>query len=387
MKRSYLIVSLIVSVSLFLGFKYLTREKPVLVSVQEAEIGTVEATVANTRAGSVKARHRARLAPTVGGQIATLNVQKGDVVKEGQVLLTLWNKDLLAELQLARGQLAVAEATARETCLLADYLERQARRLTELKRHSSTSEASFEDAVATASAKKAACQAAGAQRDVSAARVDEMGAMIEKTLLTAPFPGIVAEVNGEVGEYATPSPPGIPTLPAIDLINRDTLYVAAPIDEIDAAQIRPGMEARITLDAFPKRIFKGKVRSISPYVLEQAKQARTVEIEADFSEPTEKINLLVGYSADVEIVIDSRQQAIKIPTEAVAEGGYVYILHPSDNHIERRKISPGLSNWRFTQVVSGLARGDRVVTTIDRERLADGVQAVIDNTAKKAGKK
>ncbi len=385
MKRSYVIVALVVSIGLFLGFKYLTRGKPVVVSVQEAEIGTVEATVANTRAGSVKARHRARLAPAIGGQIATLNVQKGDVVKEGQVLLTLWNKDLLAELQLARGQLAIAEATVRETCLLADYLERQAKRLTELKRHSSTSEASFEDAVATAAAKKAACQAAEAQRVVSAARVDEVAAMIEKTLLTAPFPGIVAEVNGEVGEYATPSPPGIPTLPAIDLINMESLYVAAPIDEIDAAQIRPGMEARVTLDAFPKRVFKGKVRSISPYVLEQAKQARTVEIEADFLEPMEKINLLVGYSADVEIVIDSRLQVIKIPTEAVVEGGYVYVLHPSDNHIERRKITTGLSNWRFTQVANGLAKGDKVVTTIDREGLADGITASIDNTAKKTG--
>ena len=387
MKRSYLIVALIASLGLFLGFKYLTREKPVVVSVQEAEIGTVEATVANTRAGSVKARHRARLAPAIGGQIATLNVRKGDVVKEGQVLLTLWDKDLLAELKLARGQLSVADATVRETCLLADYLERQARRQTELKRYSLTSEASFEDAVATAAAKKEACQAAGAQRDVSAARVDEMAAMIEKTLLTAPFAGIVAEVNGEVGEYATPSPPGIPTLPAIDLINRDTLYVAAPIDEIDAAQIRPGMEARITLDAFPKRVFKGKVRSISPYVLEQAKQARTVEIEADFSESMKKINLLVGYSADVEIVIDSRQQVLKIPSEAIAEGGYVFVLHPKDNRIERRKIAAGLSNWRFTQVISGLAKGERVVTTIDREGLADGVTAAIDKAAGKAGKK
>jgi HlyD family secretion protein len=129
------------------------------------------------------------------------------------------------------------------------------------------------------------------------------------------------------------------------------------------------------------------VRSISPYVLEQAKQARTVEIEADFLEPMEKINLLVGYSADVEIVIDSRPQVIKIPTEAVVEGGYVYVLHPSDHHIERRKITTGLSNWRFTQVVSGLAKGDKVVTTIDRDRLADGVKAVIDNTAKKTGTK
>jgi HlyD family secretion protein len=386
-KRSYLLIALIVAIGFFTGFKYLTRPKPIAVAVQEAEIGTVEASVANTRAGSVKARRRARLAPAIGGQIAILNVRKGDTVKQGQVLLTLWNKDIQAELKLAQEQVAVSEATARENCFLADYAGRQARRLTELKRHSSTSESSYEDAVATAEAKKAACQAAEAQKLVSQAKVDSASAMVERTFLTAPFPGIVAEVNGEVGEYITPSPPGIPTLPAIDLINMDELYVAAPIDEIDAAQIRPGMEARITLDAFPKRIFKGRTRSISPYVLEQAKQARTVEIEADFVETVERGSFLAGYSADMEIILDSRQQVIKIPTESVLEGGYVYVLHSEDNHIERRKITTGLGNWRFTQVVSGLVKTEKVVTTIDRDGLADGVKVVLDKLSKKSDKK
>jgi HlyD family secretion protein len=387
MKRTYLLIILTVVILLFIGLKYLTRAKPVAVAFQEVEVGTVEATVANTRAGSVKARHRARLAPAIGGQIATLNVQKSDVVKQGQILLTLWNKDILAELKLAQGQAIVADAAARESCLLANYADRQAKRQIELKRHSSTSESTYEDAVSTAAAKKAACQAAEAQRLVSQARIDAANAMVERTLLVAPFAGIVAEVNGEVGEYITPSPPGIATLPAIDLINLETLYVAAPIDEIDAAQIRPGMETRITLDAFPKRIFKGKIRSISPYVLEQAKQARTVDIEADFLEPLENNNLLVGYSADVEILIGSREQVVKIPSEAVAEGGYVYVLHTADNHVERRKITAGLTNWRFTEVISGLVKAEKVVTTIDREGLADGIKVVIDNTIKKSDKK
>ncbi|EKD39275.1 MAG: hypothetical protein ACD_75C00455G0001 [uncultured bacterium] len=213
--------------------------------------------------------------------------------------------------------------------------------------------------------------------------MDAAKAMVERTLLIAPFSGIVAEVNGEVGEYVTPSPPGIPTLPAIDLINMDSLYVAAPIDEIDAAKIRTGMEIRITLDAFPKRIFKGKTRSISPYVLEQAKQARTVEIEADFLDPMENGSLLAGYSADVEIVLDSRQQVVKVPAESLLEGGYVYALQP-DGHLERRKITTGLSNWRSFEVISGLVGGEKVVTTIDREGLADGVEAIVDTAAKNA---
>ena len=101
----------------------------------------------------------------------------------------------------------------------------------------------------------------------------------------------------------------------------------------------------------------------------------------------ENSTLLVGYSADIEIVLDSRQEVVKIPTESVLEGGYVYVLHPEDNHIERRKITPGLSNWKFTQIISGLVKAEKVVTTIDREGLADGVKAVIDKSTKKVDKK
>lgn len=378
MKRISFFVILLLLVGGFFAYRYLSREKPVTVAVKAADVGTVEATVANTRAGSVKARWRAKLAPAVGGRIATLNVHKGDEVEAGQLLLALWNKDLEAERDLAEKQAKVAEATALEICLLAEFAGRQAERQTELKKNRSTSESSYDEAVVTAASKKAACRAAQAQRAASLARIDAAAAMVERTIITAPFAGIVAEVNGEVGEFITPSPPGIATLPVVDLINMDSLYVAAPIDEIDAAQIRPGMDTRITLDAFPKKAFTGRTRSVSPYVLELAKQARTVEIEVDFLDPVKDVNLLVGYSADVEIILQSRPQVVRIPSESVQKDGHVYVVDPKSNRLQYRKTTSGLSNWQFTEVREGVAAGERVVTTIDRQGLGDGVVVVID---------
>ncbi len=386
MKRISLLVVLVLLVGGFFAYRYLFREKPVTVAVKEADIGTVEATVANTRAGSVKARWRARLAPAVGGRIATLNVRKGDEVKAGQLLLALWNMDLEAERDLAEQQAKVAEASALETCLLAEFAGRQAERQTELKKNRSTSESSYDEAVVTSASKKAACRAAQAQRAASLARIAAAAAMVERTIITAPFAGIVAEVNGEVGEFITPSPPGIATLPVVDLINMDSLYVAAPIDEIDAAQIRPGMDTRITLDAFPKKAFTGRTRSVSPYVLELAKQARTVEIEVDFLDPVKDVQLLVGYSADVEIILQSRSQVVRIPSESVQKDGHVYVLNPSTKRLEYRQATVGLSNWQFTEVREGVTAGEQVVITIDREGLADGVPAVIDDKADPAKK-
>ena len=377
-KKAFLLLPLAV-VGLVVGYLFVTREEPIAVAVQTVDRGAVEATVANTRAGSVKALHRAKLAPAIGGQIATLNVRKADTVKAGQVLLTLWNRDLQAELAVARSEAQASSAAAREACLMAEFAQRQAARLTELRRTRTTSEAAHDEAVATAGARRATCEAAEARRELAAARVEAAAALVERTILTAPFDGIVAEVNGEVGEYVTPSPPGIATLPAIDLINLDSLYVAAPIDEIDAAQIRPGMEVRISLDAYPKKRFQGQVRSVSPYVLEVAKQARTVEIEADFVTTADASGLLVGYSADVEILLDSRAGVVRVPTEAILRDGSVYLLDPASNRLQRRRVDTGLANWKYTEVTSGLSEGDRVVTSVDRQGLAEGVVVRAEN--------
>ncbi len=261
---------------------------------------------------------------------------------------------------------------------MAEYTGRQGQRLTELRKNRSTSESSYDEAIATAASKRAGCRAAQAQREVSLARIKAAEAMVERTVIVAPFAGIIAEVNGEIGEFITPSPPGIATLPVIDLINMESLYVAAPIDEIDAAQIRPGMEVRITLDAFPKKVFMGRTRSVSPYVLEQAKQARTVEIEVDFQEVVKDVNLLVGYSADVEIIIEERSKVVRIASESLQKDGHIYVVNATSNRLEYRKTGSGLANWQFTEIREGVAAGERVVTTIDRQGLADGVVVVID---------
>ncbi|MDR2550434.1 MAG: efflux RND transporter periplasmic adaptor subunit [Desulfobulbus sp.] len=387
MKKIFLFVLLPLALALFAGYRYLTREIPVKVTVQTVDSGPVEATVANTRAGTVKARLRANLTPAIGGQIATLKVRKADRVKAGQILLTLWNNDLQADLRLAQSEAVAAAAALRESCLLADLAEKQATRQSELIRTRSTSEALYDEAQATARARRAGCEAAQARQAEAVARIDAANATLERTILLAPFDGIVAEVNGEVGEYLTPSPPGIATLPAVDLINMESLYVAAPIDEIDTAQIRPGMAARISLDAFPKKHFPGRVRSISPYVLEVAKQARTVEIEADFADGAAPPNLLAGYSADVEIILDTRPEAVRVPTEAVLADGTVYAVDPATQRLHRQRIETGLSNWKFTEVRTGLRPGEVVVTTIDRQGLADGVLVAAERSGGEAAAK
>jgi HlyD family secretion protein len=195
---------------------------------------------------------------------------------------------------------------------------------------------------------------------------------LERTTLTAPFAGIVAQVTGEVGEYATPSPPGIPTPPAVDLIDDSCLYVSAPMDEVDAPRLRPGQPARISLDALPGQTFSGHVRRIAPYVTEVEKQARTVDVEVDFDTPPQR-PLLVGYSADAEAIIARRDNVLRVPTQAIQQDGTVLVLG-KDNTLEIRSLKTGLANWAFTEIVSGLKAGDRVLLSFDQENVKAGVK-------------
>ncbi len=372
--RPWLIAGGVVVV-LAVGSWFGTRPQPVAVRVVPVEQGSVLASVANTRAGTVDACNRARLSPPSGGQIARLPFRKGDEVQAGDVLLELWNDDRRAQLLQAERDAAAAASRAREACVTADVAKRQGERIRMVRAEGLVSEGEAEQAIGEADARAAGCDAARDQARVSQARIDVAKAELERTLLRAPFAGVIAEINGELGEFVTPSPVGIPTPPTVDLVDGSCLYISAPIDEVDAPAVRVGQRAMITLDAFPGQRFPGFVRRVAPYVLDLEKQARTVEIEAEIENP-KLYNLLPGYSADVEVELENRENVLRIPTQALIEGRRVLVLDAASGLLVSREVERGVSNWEYTEVLSGLAAGELVVTSVDREGVADGVAAV-----------
>ncbi|MDD2776433.1 MAG: efflux RND transporter periplasmic adaptor subunit [Gallionella sp.] len=355
------------------GGWYYTRPAPIEVQLVKVQRGAVEATVNNTRAGAVKACHRAKLSAPAGGQIAQLLVKKGQRVQSGEVLLTLWNNDLQAQMQLAEQQLHTTQSRITEICTLATLSQSEAERSRELREKGFISAEGLERANANAQAKQAACHSARSEVAQSQSRINLAKAGLQRMVLRAPFDGIVADISGELGEYATPSPPGILTLPTIDLIDDRCLYVSAPIDEVDAAHIKIGQTSRITLDAIKGKTFAGKVKRIAPYVLELEKQARTVEVEVEFVTRPDAENLLVGYSADVEIVHTLHDKVLRIPTPTLLEGKRV-LLYRADGILEERAVTTGLANWEFTEIISGLAENDQLVLSLDGEGVKAGAK-------------
>lgn len=354
------------------GTYWLTRPKPVAVVLKKVERGDVVSSVVNTRAGTVEACQRTKLSPILGGRIEYLGVKEGDKVKKGQLLMKLWNDDQKAQQTLAEAQRFTSTQRVTEICTMAANATREAERQTALRAKGFVSDAREDTAKSEAQARRAACETARAEVAGAQARVGVTKAEQGRTTLFAPFDGTVAKITGELGEYSTPSPPGIMTPPAIDLIDESCLYVKAPMDEVDAPKITVGLPVRISLDALPKQTFTGIVKRVAPYVLAVEKQARTVDVEVSFVD-TPKSPLLVGYSADVEIMLATRASVIRIPTSALVEGRRVMML--SEGTLIDRSVKTGLSNWEFTEIVDGLAEGDSIVISLEREGVKVGAAA------------
>jgi len=380
MRRIAIIAAVILVLGL--GFFWFSRPKPIPVILKEVATGKVEATLANTRAGTVEACLRTKLSTIIGGRIEYLGVKEGDKVKKGQLLLKLWNDDQQAQAALSQAQVVLADRRVEEVCIAALNAEKEAKRQSDLRARGFVSTSREEAARTDAEVRRASCNTAKA--DVAQAEAKFKATRVEqgRVALYAPFDGTVAKIVGELGEYSTPSPPGVPTPPAIDLIDDSCLYVKAPMDEVDAPKIKAGQTVRVSLDALPGKLLPGKVRRVAPYVSAVEKQARTVDIEVDFAEPEATGKLLVGYSADVEIILDGRDKVLRIPTAAIQEGSRVLLFNADSGKLEERKIKAGLSNWEYTEVLEGLAAGDRIVTSLEKEGVKAGAAVTPDDKAK-----
>ncbi len=350
-----------------------SRPQPLAVPLVEVARGPVETLVANTRAGTLKACRRTHLSFNLGAQVVERLVEEGARVEPGQVLMRLRQDQLQARVEEARARLEGLRNQRQQRCLQAELDRRDHRRLAQLQARQLVAEDRVDQSATRARLARLACAGAAVAIDEAEASLALQLAVLDQATLRAPFAGIVAQINGEVGEFVTPSPPGIPTPPAVDLIDDSCLYVEAPIDEVDAARVALGMPVRIGLDAYRERRFGGSVSRIAPFVRDLEKQARTVDVEVRFDAVPEDVALLTGYSADVEILIEQHPQALRIPTEALLEGRRVLRYEPAEGVLRAVEVRTGLGNWRWTEVLEGLQEGQRILASLEQEGLADGV--------------
>ncbi len=292
------------------------------VRVARAELGRVESTISNTKAGTVKARRRAQISPETGGRVVEIAHREGERVQAGAPLLRLNDATHRAELLLANESLRAVQASRGEACVARDRAHRDLERKRTLARENIVSEDLLDQLETVAKAADASCKAVTAEVGTARARIAVVEAELEKLTLRAPFDGVIAEVAVEVGEWITPSPPLLPT----------------------------------------------------PAVIET--QNRTVEIEVELEDQEFSSQLLPGTSADVEVILEAREDVLRIPTSALLEGRHVLLAR--DGTLVDQPVEVGLKNWDYAEVRSGISAGQLVVVSLDRAEVKAG--AVVEVT-------
>lgn len=299
------------------------------VSVIKVERGDVEATVSSVNSGTVRAEQVAELAFGSVGRVRELNVKLGDLVRKGQILAQVENDDLESRLTSAQEDLARAQT---------------------LKRSSAMS-----------------------QSGVSQAHAAFDGATIayEKSLIKAPYDGVIAELNLEIGQLSQIT--AINLQAPIRIVDLAPRYVRAEIDEVDLSKVKIGLPARVKILAVRREPFKATVRKVVPFVSNIREQDRTSEIE--LSVESEGILLPAGASADVEILTATKTNVLTLSSRALlGRGGNRYAYRLNGSTLTKVPVQIGIFGYTVSEVIAGLSEGDETALPSDKVELVDGMR-------------
>jgi len=325
-----------------------------------------------TANGYVVARQRASVSTEVSGRLATLYVEEGSRVSQGQVLGVLQNEDQRAAVQNAKASLAAARAQSAEAKASAWEADLELGRVRELLGRGLVSQSEFDAADAKAQVARARVESAAAEIGSAEARLQSASVSYEKTFIRAPFAGAVLRKEAEVGEIVSPIPSsgGLTRGAIVTMANLASLEVEVDVNEGYVARTREGMRTEIALDAYPNDRFPGRVRQIVPTA---DRQKATVLVKVAFDSLDARV--LPDMGAKVAFLADAPRSsggggggsadpaaAVSIPRGAVHErDGRAVVYVVEGDRARTRGITPRPLAGDRVLVSGGLAPGELVV--------------------------
>jgi multidrug resistance efflux pump len=381
--------------------------KAVPVRTAKVQRAAMELTVSAAATGTVKAAREVELTLQRPGRLQKVLAEEGQEVDEGALVAQLDTREAELRLSSARaalehartvlGQLQQAyeplrvevESTIRRTEAQLKEAQWRLERLRRLFEKGFASEAELEAAERALAVQKAAYEAALSGRlrlqadarriQAQEAKVKEARAALRQaelwlsySYLRAPFRAVLASRPAKPGQYL---PRGARVATLLDM---DSLYIEAPLDEVDVAKVKEGQMVKLRIDAHPGRVFSGRVFMVAKTVRGGGHEARTFLVRV---RPTEDIpGLRPGMSADVEVVVKTITDALVVPASAVFQrngGRYVYVRQGSRARLQRLRI--GASSWEHMEVLQGLREGQEVIITPDVPGLAPGARIKVSH--------
>ena len=359
-----LVVALLAAGALVRAFLF--RERAIDVEAVSVGLGPVEDVVVNSEAGTVKARSRARLGVEAIGRVAVIPHREGSAVNAGDLLLRLEYTTEMARLEAARRNADVLHATLAGARSVSNLAQKSLDRIASLHSRGLAPQAQLDEAREQAERGKAEVRAAEARLRSAETAVSLAQDELTHGEIRAPFEGTVSQRFVEIGEEVSPGQP------LLELVSLSRIYVSAPIDERDAGHLQVGLPVRVTVDTYPGVVWKSRLTRISPVVEMAKEQNRTQEIEADLPADSTKPHPRPGMTADVEIVLERRDGVVRVPTLSVIDGQRVFVIEKG--RAVSRPVKVGLRSWEWTEVLTGLRTGERLVTSLDRAGLKEGVR-------------
>ena len=359
------------------------------IPVQISPVIRKQMTYSLTVTGDIAPMLQVDLFPRVSGYLERIDVNLGDSVRQSQVIAQIDRTEFLqkvkeveAKVAQAKANLSELEAGSRpEELRQAEEALRQAQsRFDNAKLHRERVEALFKRQVISkkeadiaemdytvAEAQLAASQQnlklvrEGARQEVregSRAKLKEMEALLaqeqirlQNTLIIAPFQGEIIRKYIDAGALASPS------TPIVNLVHTMTLKIVANVLEKDIPLLKPAMKAKIQTEAYPGKVFEGKVARINTGL-----DLNTRTLQAEIEIPNLSRLLKPGMFARIEVVLLEKPEVLAIPSNAVMENQgekFVYLLE--GNKAARRPIVTGIEQDRFVEVREGLKEGDQVI--------------------------
>ncbi|MGA9643213.1 MAG: efflux RND transporter periplasmic adaptor subunit [Terriglobales bacterium] len=400
-----------------LGYRALASSTPeVEVARATAEVGNAAGSTVLSASGYIVAHHKISVNSKVTGRVAWIGVEKGDKVKEGQVLVRLEDEEFRAMYEQARGnwdsakaRLAEMEHGSRpEEIQQADHNLAEARataandkitldRTRDLFAQGVVSKQSLDDAQARYDADEQKAnsleqsskmmkigprveQIDRARADVETAKgqMDYAKSQLDATVIRAPVSGTILERTAEKGELVTAQfasgAEGGPRGSVVALADLNDIQVELDIAQDDFAKLSPHQEGVVTLDAFKDRSYKGEIAEMSP---EANRQKATVQVKVQILQPDSylrpEMNATVQFKAPVvkDDKSAAKQTFVFVPTAALRDkDGKKYVLIAFDGKALRRNVH--VQGQRTDgYLVDSLVGGESVITTAP-DNLTDG---------------
>ena len=340
-----------------------------------AEEQTIARQVTATGRVIPAANSQAVVAPPVGGIVSNRNLPRvGQHVAQGQTIAVIQQVATSAEqaqvraaaasLSLENARLEADRRTASgevEAALvrldLATKEAARAQRLYERKafseRQMQAAQADLKAAQAQYDASVKRLEALATKSSSSARATDGVGSANASYTIRAPLSGYVTKVNKSIGEQVSPGEA------IVEISNLDTVWVETPIFEKDLSRLSGNVSATFTTPAYPDQEFKGTVVDIGAVIEEQTRATKVI-----FQLPNAGRALRLGMQANVRLDAGEQVTAMVIPKEAVLEheGKKIVYVLLSGEEFERREVTIGDELGGKVAVLSGLNKGERVVT-------------------------